>query len=273
MATGGAIESTGGGMVVNCTFSDNVVLGGSGGAGGQGTGVGRNGNRGDAGTATGGAIYGRGSEVAVANSILANSKITVAGNVSDRGGNLSTDLNPLLTSGFTLRLTNPGFLPLANNGGPTPTMALQTNSLAINRGLGEFCPPVDQRGTNRAGICDIGAFELFTANTNIPLPQIPGNVLSSFAFTRSTNELVLQWPTGYTNLYLQVTTNLAGSNTAWSTLASRTTNNGLNTFSVNTAVGTRPKAFFRLFGLTNLALTNLLGTNVSDTNIVFPPFP
>jgi hypothetical protein len=51
--------------------------------------------------------------------------------------------------------------PLGDNGGPTPTHALLTDSPAIDAGGG--CSSVDQRGVVRpkpaAGQCDMGAYE------------------------------------------------------------------------------------------------------------------
>lgn len=47
---------------------------------------------------------------------------------------------------------------LADNGGPTLTMALQAGSPAIDAG-GSECPTTDQRGVLRQGPCDIGAYE------------------------------------------------------------------------------------------------------------------
>ncbi|HLK97806.1 MAG TPA: T9SS type A sorting domain-containing protein, partial [Hymenobacter sp.] len=52
---------------------------------------------------------------------------------------------------------DPMLSPLADNGGPTQTMALQAGSPAINAGSG--CPEFDQRGARRVGACDIGAYE------------------------------------------------------------------------------------------------------------------
>ena len=51
--------------------------------------------------------------------------------------------------------------PLANNGGPTQTMALGTGSLAIDAGDDATCAPTDQRGMIRlqGSHCDIGAVE------------------------------------------------------------------------------------------------------------------
>lgn len=48
---------------------------------------------------------------------------------------------------------------LANNGGPTQTMSLLTNSPAINSGTNTGAPSTDQRGFARVGAVDIGAFE------------------------------------------------------------------------------------------------------------------
>lgn len=51
--------------------------------------------------------------------------------------------------------------PPADNGGLTETMALPSNSPAINAGTLAGALPTDQRGEPRAGTPDIGAFELF----------------------------------------------------------------------------------------------------------------
>lgn len=55
---------------------------------------------------------------------------------------------------------DPLLRPLADNGGPTPSLAIGTDSPALNAGAG--CPASDQRGVGRPqlGGCDIGAFEL-----------------------------------------------------------------------------------------------------------------
>ncbi len=246
-ALGGAIESlSGNAVVVNCTFSDNVTTGGTGGAGGTGGGISSNGANGDTGPTSGGAVYGSSGTVIIANNILANSKVTVGGTVTDRGGNLSTDLNPLLTSTTSLRLTNPLLSGLASNGGPTQTMAIATNSPAINRGVADFCPPLDQRGTNRLDACDIGAYE--TA-----VRDIPASVLNSLSVSRQTNSVSILWPAGYPNLYLQFTTNLLSTNTVWSVATQTTTNNGTsNILTITNSSSTNSRTFFRLYGVTNV---------------------
>jgi hypothetical protein len=48
--------------------------------------------------------------------------------------------------------------PLANNGGPTKTIALQATSPAL--GFAEACPAKDQRGEKRpSSDCDSGSYE------------------------------------------------------------------------------------------------------------------
>jgi hypothetical protein len=76
---------------------------------------------------------------------------------------IGTEANPL----------DPRLLPLANNGGPTQTHALRSDSPAVDEGTGITsatffdCPATDQRGFTRpvdgdgdgTAECDIGAFE------------------------------------------------------------------------------------------------------------------
>jgi len=78
---------------------------------------------------------------------------------------------------------NPLLGPLANNGGPTFTHALQPGSPAIDKGgTGGGCPATDQRGIIRpqGPACDIGAFELeqaaptATATTTTQASATPG---------------------------------------------------------------------------------------------------
>lgn len=54
---------------------------------------------------------------------------------------------------------NPQLGPLQDNGGPTDTRALFSNSLARDSANNANAPPSDQRGYVRAGIADKGAFE------------------------------------------------------------------------------------------------------------------
>jgi hypothetical protein len=49
--------------------------------------------------------------------------------------------------------------PIANNGGPTETLALSATSPAVDAGTSTNAPPVDQRGRPRVGGVDVGAYE------------------------------------------------------------------------------------------------------------------
>jgi hypothetical protein len=100
------------------------------------------------------------------NTIVAgNTGSDVAGVVSSGGGNLIGNiatttgwLGSDLTGTSTAPL-NPRLGALADNGGPTQTMALLPNSPAINAGNPALAPATDQRGLARFGNTDIGAFE------------------------------------------------------------------------------------------------------------------
>jgi hypothetical protein len=73
------------------------------------------------------------------------------------------DINNLITSpASAIIFLDPLLGPLADNGGPNQTMALQTGSPAIDAGNTVSCPGTDQRGISRlqGSACDIGAFEV-----------------------------------------------------------------------------------------------------------------
>lgn len=84
-----------------------------------------------------------------------------AGSLTDDGFNMSSDASCQFASGTSFNLTNPKLLALADNGGPTPTMALGSESPAIDFGTSADAPLVDQRGSARpvGGAVDIGAYE------------------------------------------------------------------------------------------------------------------
>jgi hypothetical protein len=93
-----------------------------------------------------------------------------SGTINDDGGNLS------YPGGCGLSLhDDPMLLPLADNGGPTQTMALDVGSAAIDAAVDTNCPTADQRGVARpqGAYCDIGAYEVVqnkapTADPNGP---------------------------------------------------------------------------------------------------------
>lgn len=82
------------------------------------------------------------------------------GMIMDMGGNLCSDGSCQFTERSSLNEADPRLLPLTENGGPTPTMALSRGSRALNRSLRNSAPPVDQRGCIRSGARrDVGAVE------------------------------------------------------------------------------------------------------------------
>jgi hypothetical protein len=126
----------------------------------------------------GGLGVGEGTE-RVQNSIIAGnvdvtSGITTPSNCGPIASGGITSLGHNLDSGSDCGLpspemsnANPLLGPLANNGGPTDTLALAASSPAIDQvpATGANCPSIDQRGIPRpqGPACDIGAFELSVA--------------------------------------------------------------------------------------------------------------
>jgi len=80
---------------------------------------------------------------------------------TDKGYNLDSDSSCFTAP--TSQHANPQLAALANNGGPTQTMALQQGSAAIDQIPLASCPATDQRGVSRPdngeSKCDIGAYE------------------------------------------------------------------------------------------------------------------
>jgi hypothetical protein len=135
--------------VVNCTFSGNHA-------------------------SEGGAVWdGSGGTATFINTIVADGGGgNCFGLIADGGHNIDDGMTcGFSTANHSLSNTNPGLNPagLANNGGPTQTIALVSTSPAVDAGDNAVCgtPPVDgidQRGEPRFSAmdpnCDIGAFEL-----------------------------------------------------------------------------------------------------------------
>ena len=63
--------------------------------------------------------------------------------------------------------------PLSDNGGVTKTHALVLGSPAINMGNNASCTNTDQRGFQRVGRCDMGAFEFNSPGPPVPPPPPP----------------------------------------------------------------------------------------------------
>jgi predicted outer membrane repeat protein len=179
LSFGGAIASRGGTLTVtNCTFVGNSCTGTGGAISSDGplavtnsTFVGN--------YAGGGAVYNSrpGPAGPFTNSIVVNDDCF---GIVDGGHNLDSGegCGFSLTKG-SFRNTDPLLDPagLANNGGPTQTIALRVGSPAINAGDEAACtaPPVnnrDQRGYARPGLgatsCSIGAYEFNSPGTPPP---------------------------------------------------------------------------------------------------------
>jgi hypothetical protein len=199
---GGAIFSTGqsGGSaslaVIGCTFSSN-----------------------SASTLGGGIFNNINSTLTIGDTILKTGAsganlVNSSGTVTSRGYNLSSDNGGglLAATGDQIN-TDPKLGPLKDNGGPTPTMALLSNSPAIDKGK-NFGLTTDQRGAPRpfdfastanavgGDGSDIGAFELGRPQINIQ---------------RAGNNAILSWPSYYGDFSLQSSTNVALPG-AWLTL-------------------------------------------------------
>ena len=104
---------------------------------------------------------------------------------SSGGGNLivanATGANAF--AGGIVATANSQLGTLADNGGPTPTLALLLNSPAINAGVTGLGVSTDQRGVTRDIDPDIGAFEYVSP---IP-PVIPAANLVSIQSVESAN--------------------------------------------------------------------------------------
>ena len=138
------------------------------------------------------------------------------GVLHDHVGSIASPINPLLG-------------PLQDNGGPTPTMALPTNSPAIDQG-NSFGLTTDQRGAPRpfdypsianAGGgdgSDIGAFE--SGNPSLGIQQLAGGI-------------ILSWPSAYGGFALESATDLTANN--WTPVAGTPTNMGYQFVITNNA--------------------------------------
>ncbi len=216
---GGGIFSAGQVEMTNCTVAVNSAVGGNG-SGGAYPGPGYAGGGGFGGgvyntngvflgmnitVATNSVLSGApaydatpsvslGGNVANTNGTLwlANSLLAYAGTngnawgaITDGGYNISSDGTANFQSGSSFNFTDPLLLPLANNGGFTPTMALALDSPAVDSGSTTGAPSTDQRGVPRpmgSGV-DIGSYELVSSRFVAPILTLTrqgGTLLLSF---------------------------------------------------------------------------------------------
>jgi large repetitive protein len=130
-----------------------------------------------------------GTHVTMTNTILAGNVVTAAYTdpspdncgplaIIDQGGNLSDDGTCGSVTRTTTAALNLG--PLADNGGPTQTVALGAGSAAID--AGSCLQPTDQRGQPRPGTggtgCDAGAYEAQgQTDTGLTLTNVPATIV------------------------------------------------------------------------------------------------
>jgi Immunoglobulin domain/Immunoglobulin I-set domain len=185
-AIGGGLYNAGNVSVVNCTFSKGAAIGGTNGVAGSGVAAGRNGNRG---SSSGGNIANvakkKKGSLYLTNSIVATSLSggNGSGVIVDGGFNISSDGTIKFAKKSTSKpKLNPLIGDLADNGGPTATLALSTNSPAVDRIDPVDAPDTDQRGKSRpqivrTNLSDIGAYELDPNEVRIIVPPASTNVL------------------------------------------------------------------------------------------------
>jgi hypothetical protein len=172
---GDIYNSSGSVTVVNATFANGNVSGGSGGSPGfNGAYSSGSGNYGAGGYGYGGNIgLLAGGTMVLKNCIVANPN---AGgnyfgntNFTDAGNNLCSDASMGFPSPTSLNNVNPSLGSLTNNGGPTLTMALLPGSPAVRAGTTNGAPSTDQRGQPRKSLqIDMGAYETPVIGSVIP---------------------------------------------------------------------------------------------------------
>jgi hypothetical protein len=203
-AGGGIFSFDGTLKLTNCTVAGNAVVGGAG---------------------AGGGVCNLGSAPGTATAILAGTIVgdnsstsspDVSGTFSSGGHNLIGNTSGSAGFGTTSDQLNinPLLGPLADNGGPTRTMALPLGSPAVDKGR-SFGLTTDQRGAPRpfdfgsvanadgGDGSDIGAFELGRPSLTIQ---------------RAGSNAVVSWPASYGDFALESATNLPTANN-WSALA------------------------------------------------------
>ena len=173
---GGLLDASGQNTttLTNCTVSDNSATNGAGVVNTDGATILSNCTfSGNSANTVGGGLYNIGGSVALTN-------CTVSGNSGEGGGlynnygGTATLTNTIVAGNLSgddigggggysgtnnLIGGNPQLARLGNYGGPTETMALLPGSPAIDAGTSTSAATTDQRGEDRVGAVDIGAFE------------------------------------------------------------------------------------------------------------------
>jgi hypothetical protein len=159
-----------------------------------------------------------GGTLSLHNSLLAyaGTNGNAYGTITDVGYNFSSDGSAAFASGSSFNYTDPKLSAIANNGGPTLTMALAANSPAIDYGDSSGAPNSDQRGYIRpfGASVDAGAFEYgsYAAPPPGSLTMSGSSQNCSLHFTASPPFTYhVQWSTNLTSWSdLEVISGLAG---------------------------------------------------------------
>ena len=172
----------------------------------------------------GGGIRQLGGTVTLRNSIVAgsNSGGNCAGSIANGSGNLVW--GDTTCPGAS---ANPQLVALANNGGPTQTMALGSNSAAVNLATPLYCPSTDQRELpRRTGYCDAGAFEAEPAT----ITASSGTPQQAYTLQPFANPLLTTVVDSYDNslggVIVTFTAPPAGASASFSTPTATTASNG-----------------------------------------------
>jgi Immunoglobulin I-set domain len=184
-AIGGGIYNAGDITVADCTFSKGSASGGTAGSPGSGASGGKNGKKG---SSFGGNIANvakkKHGAFNLVNSIVATALSGNAGygTIVDGGFNISADKSiKFKKKSNSLMNTNAlfGGGDIADNGGPTETIALTTNSPAVDQIPFDLAPLIDQRGFSReiGTGADIGAYELDPNRATILVQPVSTNVI------------------------------------------------------------------------------------------------
>jgi hypothetical protein len=291
-ASGGGFYNAGSAVVSFSTFSSGDSSGGAKGLAGEGLFAGENGSNGGK---KGGNVARGGGSLVLMNTIVAYgaSGNNGSGSIIDGGHNISSDGSLNFSANSSLNKTDPKLGSLANNGGLTQTVALQTGSPAINTADNSECPAFDQRGKPRpfGPACDIGAFEFeptftihgrltegtngvsgiaVTAGTYSVTSDTNGNYLVSNLVSNTYTVTPQPVGVGFNPVERDVTlgpnaTNINFALNPVEITAAIATTNGL--FQLSFLGG--PSRTYHVEASTNLAAWQIISTNIAATNGVF----
>jgi hypothetical protein len=188
-ASGGGLANFDTVSISNSTFANNAAPSASGGglANDSGTMSISNSTFANNSAPSGGGLINNFGTLNIGGSIVANNSggdCSLPAALQDQGYNLESGRSCGFTGTGSQQNTNPQLTPLANNGGPTQTMALQQGSPAIDTIPAANCPATDQRGTTRPDngeiSCDMGAYEFSDpVDHDLALTNMPNNITTN----------------------------------------------------------------------------------------------